>query len=189
MTSKVREAILRVALDLFPSKSYSKVSVDEIASRAGVSKGALFHYFRSKLDLAAETLARLLARVVVRPVRRIVNSELPVGDKVDELVRLSLETSKRYGARSLSFLIEVYSELEEKGKAYFVREMYEELMGELESLFSGISGRPRARARILAAVLDGIAVQYMISPERFEGEELESLMEELRGVILCRTPG
>lgn len=40
-----------MALDLFSSRSYAEVSIDEIAAAAGVSKGLLYHYFSGKREL------------------------------------------------------------------------------------------------------------------------------------------
>jgi AcrR family transcriptional regulator len=51
-----REKIMKTAFTLFIEKSYSKVSIDEIARSAGVSKGAIFHYFKSKYELAKDSL-------------------------------------------------------------------------------------------------------------------------------------
>ena len=43
--------LLDAALDLFVEKGFSATRVDEVAARAGVSKGTLFLYFPSKEDL------------------------------------------------------------------------------------------------------------------------------------------
>jgi AcrR family transcriptional regulator len=43
--------LLDAALDLFVEKGFSATRVDEVAARAGVSKGTLFLYFPSKVDL------------------------------------------------------------------------------------------------------------------------------------------
>lgn len=40
-----------MALELFSSRSYAAVSIDEIADAAGVSKGLLYHYFPGKREL------------------------------------------------------------------------------------------------------------------------------------------
>jgi AcrR family transcriptional regulator len=43
--------LLDAALDLFVEKGFSATRVEEVAARAGVSKGTLFLYFQSKEDL------------------------------------------------------------------------------------------------------------------------------------------
>lgn len=51
-----KDKIMETAFKLFIEKSYGKVSIDEIARTAGVSKGAIFHYFKSKYELAKDSL-------------------------------------------------------------------------------------------------------------------------------------
>lgn len=62
-----REAICRAAAQLFASKPYHEVRQEDIAERAGVGKGTLYIYFRSKdelyLALAREGFAALVERV------------------------------------------------------------------------------------------------------------------------------
>lgn len=43
-----RQQLLDLGLELFASQSYDELSIDEIARRAGVSKGLLYHYYPSK---------------------------------------------------------------------------------------------------------------------------------------------
>lgn len=43
--------LLQAALDLFVEKGYAATRVDDVAARAGVSKGTLFLYFASKQEL------------------------------------------------------------------------------------------------------------------------------------------
>ena len=46
-----RQQLLELGLELFAQQTYDGVSIDEIAKRAGVSKGLLYHYFPSKRAL------------------------------------------------------------------------------------------------------------------------------------------
>jgi AcrR family transcriptional regulator len=43
-----RQQLLELGLELFATQSYDELSIDEIAKRAGVSKGLLYHYYPSK---------------------------------------------------------------------------------------------------------------------------------------------
>ncbi|MFO8050494.1 MAG: helix-turn-helix domain-containing protein [Thermoplasmatota archaeon] len=54
--SDMKERILKSAFELFSSKGYDKVSLNDVVEKAGVSKGGLFHYFDSKYSLARDCL-------------------------------------------------------------------------------------------------------------------------------------
>jgi TetR/AcrR family transcriptional repressor of nem operon len=56
-----RERILRVAERLMIQQGYSATSVDQVIAEAGSSKGAFFHHFDSKADLAVQVLERYVA--------------------------------------------------------------------------------------------------------------------------------
>ena len=45
-----REQLLRVGMELFSTRAYDEIWVEEIAERAGVSRGLLYHYFPTKRD-------------------------------------------------------------------------------------------------------------------------------------------
>ncbi|MFD0667123.1 TetR/AcrR family transcriptional regulator [Ramlibacter sp. MAHUQ-53] len=57
--------LLGAALELFVEKGYAATRVEEVAARAGVSKGTLFIYYPSKVDLfkavVSETIAGRMA--------------------------------------------------------------------------------------------------------------------------------
>ena len=52
-----RQRILDAAYGLFWRQGFLRVSMDEIAARAGITKRALYQHFRSKDDLIAAALA------------------------------------------------------------------------------------------------------------------------------------
>lgn len=46
-----KDKLLNAALSLIREKGFSAMTVDDLCTRAGVTKGAFFHYFRSKEEL------------------------------------------------------------------------------------------------------------------------------------------
>ncbi len=49
--SAVQDRVRRAAVELFANQGYANTSVQQIVEAAGVTKGAMYHYFRSKDDL------------------------------------------------------------------------------------------------------------------------------------------
>src|SRR5438874_171360 len=53
--------IVAAALEVFAEKGFAAARLDEIAARAGVSKGALYLYFATKQDLFAAVVRDAVA--------------------------------------------------------------------------------------------------------------------------------
>ena len=58
-----RAQLLELALELFAERTYEEISIDEIASAAGVSKGLLYHYFASKRAFYVAAVRQAAARL------------------------------------------------------------------------------------------------------------------------------
>ena len=48
--------ILGAALDVFAEKGFARATMDEIAEAAGITKGTIYLYFKSKKDLLLEVI-------------------------------------------------------------------------------------------------------------------------------------
>jgi AcrR family transcriptional regulator len=62
----VRERLVSVATRLFAEHGFESTSVQEIVEAAGVTKGAMYHYYGSKDDLLYEVYHRLLTMQTAR---------------------------------------------------------------------------------------------------------------------------
>ncbi|MCM1322657.1 MAG: TetR family transcriptional regulator [Acetobacter sp.] len=83
---KTRQAVLESALDVFSDKGYAKATFDEIAARAGFTKGAVYWYFRNKADLVAALIIEYTEskRLEILP-------RLPEGNTLDDLLEYFIE--------------------------------------------------------------------------------------------------
>ncbi len=62
-----RRAILQVAIEAFGEKPYSMVSTAELATRAGITRPLLNHYFGTKRDLYLAVLRRMVLIAPLTP--------------------------------------------------------------------------------------------------------------------------
>ncbi len=69
-----RRRLIAVARDLFASEGYAQAATEEIVSRAGVTRGALYHHFGSKQGLFVAVLEDVL-RDVAAQVEAAANAE------------------------------------------------------------------------------------------------------------------
>lgn len=77
---RITDAVLAAALDMLEETGYERLSMEEVARRAGVGKAALYRRWSGKLDMVFDALGRLSA-----PPEQIQASSLT--DAVQELLR------------------------------------------------------------------------------------------------------
>ncbi len=170
--SEKYRTILAAAADVFNAEGYSTTTMDAVARRAGVSKGSIYNYFRSKDDLF-----RRIFSDAVEPdrqmVRQLVRQDLSPMEKIDRLLERwysRLENYKQIGALVLEFwaaaarrnrpgrtggtLDETYAEMK-----WYVAEIIQQ--GVRKGMFrTEIS--PTTAAAILMGMLNGIIVQVIL---------------------------
>lgn len=91
--------LLEAALDLFVEKGYAATRAEEVAVRAGVSKGTLFLYFTSKEELFKAVVRENLARTVSEGASALEGFDGPTGDLLTHLMQ---QWWTRYGATKAS---------------------------------------------------------------------------------------
>ncbi|BDV29870.1 TetR/AcrR family transcriptional regulator [Microbacterium terricola] len=80
--SHVADDVMRAAVDLFATQGYANTSVQQIVAAAGVTKGAMYHYFESKDDLLFGIYDSLLSLQKNR-----LDEIVGRGGEVDEVLR------------------------------------------------------------------------------------------------------
>lgn len=85
-TNETAERILAEAWDLFQSKGYRGVSMDELCQRSGITKPTLYYYFHNKEALYIQTMLRQL-----RGYRALMEQHAPLQARLTQLATLLLQ--------------------------------------------------------------------------------------------------
>lgn len=86
--------LLDAALDLFVEKGFAATRVEEVAARAGVSKGTLFLYFPSKEDLFKAVVRANIVEPVAQGAIEVANFKGSAGELLEWMM---LQWWHRYG--------------------------------------------------------------------------------------------
>lgn len=83
--SRTKKHIFQCALELFRTKGYENVSVDEIVKKAGTAKGTFYVHFPSKVDIITEMLCEY--DHYYDKVRYELSDNLSIEEKIDEIIK------------------------------------------------------------------------------------------------------
>lgn len=88
-----RSKILSAALRLFSKKGFNNTSINDIAGEAGISKGLMYNYFKSKEELLEQTLLMVLDKIfgVFIPAAEIKDP----GKRLEFLIRTNFDLVKK----------------------------------------------------------------------------------------------
>lgn len=89
-----RQRILKEAAELFLQYGYRRASVDEIARNAGVAKGTVYLYFKTKVDLLMHAIA-LEKKRYFKEIRPIFSPKLSPRDRARKWVEAMLVVGKK----------------------------------------------------------------------------------------------
>ena len=103
--SENQDLILKAALDVFSTYGYRGATVDQIATKCGLSKPNLLYYFRRKEDIYTAVLEHTLTEWLT-PLRMLEVSNDPISELTHYIVA-KLEMSQRNPAASRLFANEI----------------------------------------------------------------------------------
>ena len=80
-----KDNIRRAALELFQTYGFRKVSINDIAQKAGVSQVTIYNHFGSKDELVRDVIKNLFYRMLDK-YRDIIREEIPFLEKLQAIV-------------------------------------------------------------------------------------------------------
>ncbi|BDG43785.1 TetR family transcriptional regulator [Parageobacillus caldoxylosilyticus] len=92
-----KDLIIKVAIEEFVKNGYEKTSTDVITRRAGISKGILFHYFKSKKNLylyLVNYVKDFLTEIAMKELKKIQSDDF--FERIKEIVLMKQKLTVQY---------------------------------------------------------------------------------------------
>jgi AcrR family transcriptional regulator len=175
-----RGEILNAARRVFASRGFAAATVDEIAREAGIAKGTIYLYYRSKGDVYAGAALEGLRALHERIVAEVRGAETPF-----EKVRAFIQTKARYFEQNVDFFRLYYAELHElAAQACGVHvEMQRLYLEQVTLLESELARAFPERGDMHSIALAIGALTYGVITRRLRGWSTSSLEDDIESVV------
>ncbi len=188
-----RGEILAAAERVFQAHGYAATTIEAVADAAGVAKGSVYNYFKSKRELFYEVLADVVRQAETETGGVLANARLSAQEKLSGLLDHWCQRTgyyQRYGRLLLEFWANAARDERRSELAGRLRQMYvywHERMAAL--LRQGVAAGefatgfdPDVAASMLMGLLDGIQIQSILDV----GVSLDAaFLEEMKRTILA----
>ncbi len=189
-----RELIIEAAIEVFARDGLEKGKIADIAKEAGIGKGTVYEYFRSKDDIF-QAIEQYVFTDFNLIFDQLSSSSLSPPQKLTALMENALDMFMEMGDVML-ILMELWAQagrghVHGSDPSLFV-EYYDDFRQRVESILEdGIkTGELRKMnkegvATLLLAFMDGLVWQFVIlnEPEKFNKIKSEAIKSFMRGIV------
>ncbi|GLC31802.1 TetR/AcrR family transcriptional regulator [Clostridium omnivorum] len=169
-----KDKVIEAAIKVVSEKSVEEATVREIAERAGVTTGTIYHYYKNKEELLYDVInhsVHFIYKITeVKEAKTKTQEELEAQIKSEVAQRLSKIEEQKLHIMLMSDILSKNGDMKEKSKTN-----YENIIRKSAELYYSSFGVENEKLRrsvisILIAALDGVAIQQSLSvlPEEQE---------------------
>ena len=168
-----REQIIGVATKLFSERGYENTPLSAVCEAANVSKGLIFHHFKSKNDLLREIFSNTTKLIV--DINQSTSFKQSPKEKLKEIIESvfkQLEADKLFFQLNLNLMLQpntrdVLNDL--------IKERSSIILNSTKLIFSEIdSENAEVLSYMFIAELDGIALNYLCIFDDYPLEEIKT---------------
>jgi TetR/AcrR family fatty acid metabolism transcriptional regulator len=166
--STKQEELLRIAYRLMATKGMHRMTLQDVADAAGMSKANVVYHYKSKEDLVLTSMQWVLERVAARVVEATSSA---VGR--DAKIRAMIDAIFLDPQRNRTFYV-VYAELiahsSRNGRFAALNDWFREIVtGQYASVIGSTNRRPKKSvaeaAIVVRALIDGLFLQWLEEPD------------------------
>lgn len=179
ITEASKEKILNAAFNLFASLGYARTSMDMVAKKAKISKGLIYHYFKSKEEILRTIFIRFLEKTDKQIWAKNDNPKSALKNLIESFVHyITQEIQFNRLMISLAVQPDVV-----KGIKKDMERLREGWWGKISNILkeSGYKD-PETEAYLLGAILDGFGLGCIVMGKEYPTEKVKKLIEKKYGL-------
>lgn len=178
--ARSRAALTKAAFELFQEKGIQRTSLEEVAARAGMTKGAVYSSFRGKDDLVATVMEN--EGIEPKPVFRPGMTQAEIYRAIGQAVVEIMPTAHRYGALVAEFQLYAitHETLRPRLSAYYTA-AFEQAMAAGAAMNAGGGAPSRTEVLTIQALILGLVHQRLLTPELVTDADIMAVFERMGG--------
>jgi len=179
--------ILKAAMRVFARRGVVKAKIADIAQEAGIGKGTIYEYFRSKEDIFAEAFNSVFNNTEIMLTKALKTTDDPI-KKLRILIDVSLTGFIDSNPDFAGIMVDFWAEgIRDKDTKILKTINLDKIYKEYRKLFSNILKEGIRKgifrrfdtlslAAILIAALDGIALQWIMDRDLFDLRDISKTL-------------
>lgn len=177
------------AFALFGERGFDKVTIDEIAARASVTKGSFYSHYKSKRDIILAACQHYYRSYLKSVYGEIAGLSDPA-ERLQAVVEMSVRTcvidrSVRVVTTEI-FALSLKDDQVRAGWLQFydsVRELYVGLLSAAKAAGRTSVDDPRAAVDLMLAAIEGVKVRAVYEPQIASEEEQKTIVDGLLSIL------
>ena len=191
LRTRRKTQIIQAALEVFIEKGYDAANVADVAQKAGVSQGTIYHYFPSKDDLFWAAYEAWEVQSLYGEIQQALDASQSPTEQLRALAKIVGERMKQ-AAAMLPANVEFWSHLPRNES---VRRGFQRLFATMRGQLAGIireginqgefiEVNVEETASLLIAAFDGLILQWLADPQQVNWPSISQTLSHvlLRGL-------
>ena len=170
-----KENIRTAAMEVFIEKGYHASVIDDIAKRAGVSKGLMYNYYKGKEDLLAE-----MVKMRIEEINHVMHTAAALSSPSEQLrhiIECAINNVKQH-PKIYRFYLHLQTQPEKDKILSRYSQMLNETMADQFEVQCGFfaklgSADPRMRSLYFSSTLHGMMLMISTYPDGYPVEEIK----------------
>jgi AcrR family transcriptional regulator len=190
-----KNLIIKAAIRVFSKMGFARSKMIQIAEAAGIGKGTIYEYFKSKEDLIAAVFNTFIQENEIEISKKVSRLEDPV-DKLRTYFNSWLEILNDEFLEYGDLMIDIWAEsvrLHEGKDIFDLKGMYQRLGIQLASILNqGITQKQfksfdtTVLSSVILATMDGLFLQWLLNKKAFNMQDAVRQMSEIliEGILI-----